>query len=460
MNDLRATTLKTVPMTWSRNEYIAHVAVLGLCIFSVANPLVKQAVLFFFPFAIAGLNLMQWFQGLCFLLVLLTLPMIPRGCIELSRPFSRLLWAYVIALSVVHLRLLSTGRIPADMIFTERMVYFKIVFALLFWYYVSRLVQSYEFARVLLHSILLGALISAGWIIVCYFSGIGGAHYAFAGITATAGSEGASGKGVAGFLLPAAAGAMFLALRDGSYRWALSTALIVAAVFVTFDRSAQVGFLVALSWMAVWWLGLARPRPASKTVVLLLAIVLVSGSIYYAYHGTDELLARWTRDFDRGEIGSGRGAFYTGAWNWFWYDSSLADFLLGMGYVNIGDVMQAASGAFRHTHSDLFDMLMIGGIAGLVLYLLMFHTVASLGKGLPIGSVEFATLGAVLSSFGVMSLLTGLMAFPHAMYAFGAQCICIRILAIRGEIDPWHSLSVHPDRYARVGFRNSKSRCT
>ena len=460
MNDLRGTTLKTLPIPWSRSEYIANAAVLGLCVFSVANPLVKQAVLFFFPFPIAGLNLMQWFQGLCFLLVLMMLPVVPRGCIELSRPFSRLLWAYVIALSVVHLRLLSTGRIPADMVFTERMVYFKIVFALLFWYYASRLVQSYEFARVLLHSILLGALISAGWILVCYCSGIGGAHYAFAGITATAGSEGASGKGVVGFLLPAAAGAMFLSLRDGSYRWALSAALIVAAVFVTFDRSAQVAFVVALFWMAIWWLGLARPRPASKIVFLFLGIIVLSGAIYYGRHGTEELLARWTLDFDRGEIGSGRGAFYTAAWNWFWHDSSITDFLLGMGYVNIWDVMHTASGAFRHTHSDLFDMLMIGGIVGLALYFLLFHTIASLGRGLPIGSAEFATLGAVLLSFGVMSLLTGLMAFPHAMYAFGAQCICIRILAIQGDIDPGHSVSVHPDRYARVGFRNSKSMCT
>jgi len=97
--------------------------------------------------------------------------------------------------------------------------------------------------------------------------------------------------------------------------------------------------------------------------------------------------------------------------------------------------MHTASGAFRHTHSDLFDMLMIGGIVGLALYFLLFHTIASLGKGLPIGSAEFATLAAMLLSFGVMSLLTGLIAFPHAMYAFGVQCICIRVLAVQEESD-------------------------
>lgn len=447
-------------MIRSRSEYVASLAVLGLCAFSIVNPLVKQAVLFLFPFPIAGLNIMQWFQGFCFLLALITLPMVPRGYVELSRPFSRLLWAYVISLGILHLRLLSTGRIPADMVFTERMVHFKIIFALLFWYYASCLVQSYEFARALLHSILLGALISAAWIIACYFSGIGGAHYAFAGITATAGSEGASGKGVVGFLLPTAAGAMFLALRDGSYRWALSAALIIAAVFVTFDRSAQVAFAVAVVWMAIWWLGLARPRPASRIVLFFLGIVVLSGGMYYAYHGTEELFARWTLDFDRGEIGSGRGAFYMGAWNWFWRDSSVADFLLGMGCVNIYDVMHAASGAFRHTHSDLFDMLMIGGIVGLALYFLMFYTIASLGRGLSVGSTEFATLGAVLLSFGVMSLLTGLMTFPHAMYAFGAQCICIRILAIREKTDPGVSAWVYQDEYARADSRDSKSTCT
>jgi len=433
--------MMTLPTIWSRDESIAHTAVLGLCVFSVVNPLVKQATLFFFPYSIGGMNLMQWFQGLCFPLVLITLPGLPSDGGGLSRPFSRLLWAYVISFGVLHLRLLSTGRLPADMVMTERMVYFKIIFALLFWYYAACLIRSYEFAQLLLRSILLGALISAGWIGVCYFFSLGGAHYTFAGVTATAGSEGASGKGVAGFLLPAAAGAMFLALRDSSYRWALGAALMLAAVFITFDRSAQVAFAVTLLWMALWWLGLARPRPNAKIVLIFLVIVVLSGGIYYAHHGTEELLARWTHDFDRGEIGSGRGAFYTTAWNWFWTDSSTADFLVGVGYGNIYEIMHAGSGIYRHTHSDLFDMLMIGGIVGLVLYFLVFYTMASLGRGLPTGSPAFAILAALLLSFGVMSLLTGLMAFPHTLYAFGAQCICIRVIAIEGRRDPNLSFS-------------------
>ena len=153
------------------------------------------------------------------------------------------------------------------------------------------------------------------------------------------------------------------------------------------------------------------------------------------------MLARWTHDFDRGEIGSGRGAFYTTAWNWFWTDSSTADFLVGVGYGNIYEIMHAGSGIYRHTHSDLFDMLMIGGIVGLVLYFLVFYTMASLGRGLPTGSPAFAILAALLLSFGVMSLLTGLMAFPHTLYAFGAQCICIRVIAIEGRRDPNLSFS-------------------
>lgn len=454
--------MKTLSITWSRSEFVAEAAVLGLCVFSVANPLVAQATFFFFPDPLAGMNIMQWFQGLCFLLILVTLPKLPRDCVEFSYPFSRLLWAYVISLGLLHLRLFSTGRLPDDMVNTERMVYFKVIFALLLWYYVSCLVQSHKSARRLLQSILLGALISASWILICYFSGIGSANYASAGIKATAGSEGVSGKAMAGFLLPATAGAMFLALRDDSYRWAMCASLIVVAVFVTFDRSAQVAFMVGLSWMTIWWVGLACPRPCSKTILLFLCIIFVLGSVYFVHHGSEELVARWTRDFDRGEIGSGRGTFYMTAWNWFWNDSSILDFLFGMGFGNIYDLMHTGSGIFRHTHSDLFDMLLIGGIVGLAIYFLLFYTIASLGRGLPVGSMEFAALAALLISFGVMSLLTGLMAFPHTMYAFGAQCISIRVLAIQEKLDPiplYHrSRCAHGS--AKTDFRNRKSRST
>lgn len=406
------------------------------------------------------MNIMQWFQGLFFPIILLTLPKLPGSSVEFSRPFSRLLWAYIISFGLLHLRIFSTGRLLADMVNIERMIYFKVIFALLLWYYVSRLVQSYEYARRLLQSILLGALISAGWILICYVFGIGGAHYASAGITATAGSEGISGKGMAGFLLPAVAGAMFLALRDSSYRWAIYAAVILVAVFVTFDRSAQVAFMVALLWMAFWWLGLARTRSYSKTILLFLGIICVLGGVYYAHHGSEELVARWTHDFDRGEIGSGRGTFYMTALSWFWNDSSIMDFLFGMGFGNIYDLMHTGSGVFRHTHSDLFDMLLIGGIVGLSLYFLFFYTITSLVRGLPIGCTAFAVLGTLLISFGVMSLLTGLMAFPHTVYSFGAQCICIRVLAIREKGALMPSFSECPREFACIDFRSSKSRNT
>jgi hypothetical protein len=410
-------------------------AVSGLCVFSIANPLVAQASCTLFPNNIGGMNIMQLFQGLCFPLILVTLPKLPRGGAEFSRPFSRLFWAYAISLALLHLRVLSADRIPADMMSIENMVYFKIIFALLLLYYASRLVRSYESAERLLQSVLLGALISAGWILVCYFTGIGGNSYASDGVQATAGSEGISGKAIAGFLLPAAGGAMFLALRDDSCRWAVYASLIVAAVFVTFDRSAQVALGVGLSWMAVWWLALARPKPGAKIVLLFLCVILVLGGIYYAQKGSDELVARWTHDFDRGEVGSGRGTFYATAWDWFWNESSMMDFFLGIGIGNIYDLMHSRSGIFRLTHSDLFDMLLIGGVVGLALYLLFFYTITSLGRGLPVGSMEFGILVTLIVSFGAMSLLTGLMDFPHTVYAFGAQCICIRGLTIQEEHD-------------------------
>jgi hypothetical protein len=450
--------VKTPNHIESRDESIPGAAVVGLCVFSIVNPLLAQAAFFLFPHSIGGMNIMQWFQGLCLPLILAMLLILPAGCVEFSRPFSRLLLAYVIAFGLLHLRLVSGGRVAAETASAERMVYFKISFALLLWYYTSRVAQSYESARRLLQWILLGAFISAVWVLVCYFAGMGGAHYVSAGVKATAGSEGVSGKGVAGFLLPAAGAAVYLALHEGACRWALWASLLLVAVFVTFDRSAQVAFAAGLSWIAAWWLLLARPRPSARILLPLVCVAMLLGAAYYAHYGTEELIARWTHDLDRGEVGSGRGTFYATAWNWFWKDSSTMDFLFGMGYSNIQPLMFTGSGAFRHTHSDLFDMLLIGGMAGMVLYFLMLYTIIALGRDLARGGMAFACLGVLVISFGAMSLLTGLMAFPHTVYAFGAQCICIRVLAVQGAEQPRAVVLGEPGRFGEYPYRQRQIR--
>jgi hypothetical protein len=440
-----------LPTYWSQDESFTETAVAALCAFSIANPVLAQAARLVLSDSAGGLA-MQGFQGLCFLGILVTLPRLSRGRIELTRPFSRLVWLYVIGLGFLHLRLLSAGRIPGDMLMTERVVYFKFIFALVLWYYVSCLVQSQARARRLLRAILIGALISAVWILVCYVSGMGSANYASSGVKATAGSEGISGKAMAGFMLPAAAGALLFALRENSYRWALGASLLLVAVFVTFDRSSQVACATASLWLVVWWVFLARPKPSSKIILVTLGVIVALGSVYLVHQGIDELMARWTTDFDRGEVGSGRGMFYTTAWNWFWSDSNLADFLMGIGYGNIEYLMHAGSGIYRHTHSDFFDMLLIGGVSGLVLYFLLYYTVASLTRGLYPGSPEFGLLGAIVVAFGVMGLLTGLMGFPHTLYAFGAQCICIRGLAIEDAPYSAPSFAAGTPGFTNLGF--------
>jgi len=54
--------VKTViGMIETRNESIPDAAVLGLCVFSVVNPLIAQAAFFLFPRPIGGMKIMQWF---------------------------------------------------------------------------------------------------------------------------------------------------------------------------------------------------------------------------------------------------------------------------------------------------------------------------------------------------------------------------------------------------------------
>ncbi len=406
----------------------------GLCAFSVLNPAVTQAGMYFLPSGIAGYSPMQLFQGVYLVVILATLPLICRDATSLSRQFKWLTILFTAGLCAIHVRIWAMGRTPSYLATAERIVCLRIVMSCLLWYYVSLLVSSPKHALRLMNSLILGGSVCAVWILFFYFRQGGGvAAYAASGVEASFGSEGVSGKAVAGLLLSSAVGMMYMAIRNASGFRAVGVLLLLGALFVTFDRSAQVAVGCVALWSVIWWQRSCRPRSAMRVMTVFLVGLVLCGSVYLIHRGTDELIARWTFDFDRGEVGSGRGAFYTTAWRWFVWDSDLGDFVMGMGFANIHELIFQHTGLAVHCHSDLFDMIVMGGVFGLVLYLLMWGVLASTAMNVPVRSVEFGAMGAMLAAFGVMSLLTGQMNFPLTMYPLGAQLVCMRVLALSSD---------------------------
>jgi O-antigen ligase len=204
--------------------------------------------------------------------------------------------------------------------------------------------------------------------------------------------------------------------------------LLVCSVLVSYDRSIQVGAVLACVWLLVWRALLSGRRVSKNWSLGLLAAAGLGAVILFSSVGVDSLYTRWTRDFERGMPGSGRLDFYHGALERF-ADGSLADMLVGIGYTGIRQTMRDRCGLPIHTHSDLFDLLLGGGLLGLAVYLVLWRNVVRQCRSVSSRSAEFALMGACLAIFLVMSLITGQLEATHAMFCLGACLHCCGLLA-------------------------------
>ncbi len=108
----------------------------------------------------------------------------------------------------------------------------------------------------------------------------------------------------------------------------------------------------------------------------------------------------------------------------------MADMLVGIGYTGIKETMHERSGLLIHTHSDLFDLLLGGGLLGLAVYISLTGSLLRYFRRVPPQSAEFALMGAIFAIFLVMSLITGQLEATHAMFCNGAILCCCHVIAV------------------------------
>ena len=194
--------------------------------------------------------------------------------------------------------------------------------------------------------------------------------------------------------------------------------------------NVQVGFVAAVLWLVVWWVLHSgrrnRPLVNRRMVVGALLVLVLAGGLLYP-----SLRTRWTADFAQGRPGSGRIEFYGAALRAF-TSGSLADAVMGIGYSGVTRTMQERCGLSVHTHSDLFDLLLGGGLLGLGIYMAFFGVLLSTLREVAASSAEWALMGAACAIVAVMGLITGLLEATHAMFCLGAILHCCSVLAPAG----------------------------
>ena len=412
-------------------RYLSYLLIL---VFSVLNPIVAQVGWYFFPEGIAGFTLMQLFQGIFYIYVVLTIPLLKNYANAYSVILKRLIIVFLICLTFSHLRLWLIGQIDVEFVEIERMHYFKIIFSMTLWYYISLVVKDKKDAITLLKSIIIGCFLTGTCIVYFYYNDLGTVKaYAYAGVKASFGAEGSSGKAIVGFMLTGTVLSIYLQVKHYLKYGSIIAMFLILGIILTYDRSGQVALVCYCIWMLVWYVFYSDRRSEYRLITRGTALLFCISILYFVNFGFEQLTARWEYDFNQGVIGSGRGTFYITSIKWLIGGGELPDLIFGMGFGNILPLMNAASGIYVHTHSDFFDMMLAIGIIGILLFIYLFRSTLNIMKGMDVGSVDYSSAFAVFIVFFIMCCFTGQFSATHAMFCFMTSIYCIKIASANCE---------------------------
>lgn len=316
---------------------------------------------------------------------------------------------------------LATGAVA----FSSVGSYGQLLYWVVFWAAILLECRTRRQADLLLAGMAAGALLSAASILIGF--DVGGLNpYADDGVNASAGWFNTA-KTVTGVLLTGACILLYRGRTSRSWAYPLLSSLCFLACIVTYARAGQVAAVLLWLWLALWCL-LKRPSISGQTAkrfVLLTTVIAVAALPIVLHSGS--FTTRWQDVGDRDKGGSGRAAFWPVAVEEF-QNAEPSEKLLGFGYSQMATMLYKDYGAdIRHTHSDVLDTMLLGGICGMTWWVLL---VCSLLRPIAplLRSYEGMAGGGILLAFLCQGQLTGQLLGTDAMtaYVLGIACLGIR----------------------------------
>jgi hypothetical protein len=291
--------------------------------------------------------------------------------------------------------------------------YVQIAYWLTIWYVGVATITNARSALIVAKSLVIGALITGASVYYGYITGSAlNAVYSGAGVEASSGWF-VSGKGIAGSLVVGALLAAYLGYRRHTWVSVLLALFCMGASFLTYARSGLIAMCAALIWLSTWSVGTRFSTRSSWASRLVLAS-LCGAVIVTALVGTADLATRWADLDDPEKAGSGRLLLWTAAGRSF-LNGSPVEQLFGRGFQGMLDMVYASLGVVVHTHNDLLDMLVIGGVLGLIVLGLIFTGIVVQIRSAKPASPEFAVAVAILVVLGCQAFFTGQLFLPDVM---------------------------------------------
>jgi len=382
--------------------------VLLLAMLAIIDPIVNQ-ISTAYGLVIGPLSLLQAMRGAVLLAVVWVAVTLPPNRSPVRRVVCRITiligaGVAVIAMNDIVLSGLEVSNIIA---------YVQIAYWVTVWYVGVATITDARSALTVARGLVIGALITAASVYYGYVTGAAlNTIYGGAGVEASSGWF-VSGKGIAGSLVAGALLAAYLGYRRHPWASLMLALFCMGASFLTYARSGMIAMCAAVIWLSIWSVG-TRFRSQSSWALRLVLASLCGAVIVVAMIGTTDLAARWADLEDPEKAGSGRLLLWTAAARSF-LNGSPSEQLFGRGFQGMLDMVYASLGVVMHTHNDLLDMLVIGGVLGIIVLGLVFAGIVVQIRSVSSESPEFAVAVAIFLVLGCQAFFTGQLFLPDVM---------------------------------------------
>jgi O-antigen ligase len=303
--------------------------------------------------------------------------------------------------------------------------YGQMAYWVLFWITVSVVCRVPEQAEIILWGLGIGATLTAFSVVAGLFLG-GLNYYQDDSVRSSAGWFDTS-KYITGVLVCGSITLLYLGRKRKSWLCPLLAAVCCVACVITYARAGAVALGAVLIWLPAWWLVFAR-RGQRQWLNRFLVLLVLAGTVAPLVVKTDTLLSRWGDLDDSDKAGSGRASFWKIAVDSY-VDATPTQQVFGNGFNAMSDMLFLTTGAdIKHTHNDMLDVLLVGGLIGGVWLLFLIGSLARRILRTSLFSIEGAAGTAILLAYLTHGLFTGQLWSTDAMTYYTLSLTCLYIL--------------------------------
>lgn len=294
--------------------------------------------------------------------------------------------------------------------------------------------ETRRHAVTILYGVAAGALASAASIGLGYF--VGGLNpYASDNVSASVGWF-HTAKTITGVLLTGSIVLLYLGRKSRTWWPTMLASMCISASVMTFARAGVVALVAAMIWLACWFVRFHRSRTRIWISRMLLVAVMAAccAPIFFQ---SESWQARWEDIGDSSQAGSGRATFWRIAFDAY-SSGQPAEQAFGFGYEGMAErLLQDYGDDIKHTHNDLLDSMMVGGLVGVLWLGLWISWLVSRTLSMSLASVEGAAAVAILLIYLFHSQLTGQLFGTDSMASYVVTLACFyRIDSLRRERAP------------------------